>query len=143
MSRIRLLRRRIVAGVLDVRTRLHRDDRVLGFLLVGFGIAEIERTLLDSEFDGVAYRQKERMLRVFRANVVDDFIGLKDVVLAENLLRGFLLVVRAKNFTGDALAAVLGGAAGLGIHGEQHAAVIRRQVVCQEGWTDGKERRAS
>src|SRR5690242_807205 len=93
-------------GRVLVFARRHGDDDVLVLFVVDFGHSEDELVLVDAELCHFADGQQYGMLVVFRADAIDNVVGLKNVFLAKQFLSLFVLAVGAEDFAGDGLGAL-------------------------------------
>jgi hypothetical protein len=86
-----------VLSVLHALAHLHGNNRVLALLRVAFTVQDVDLVLSEPVLDGITDREQLGMLCIHRANVIHDAVALQDVLLAEHLLRLFVLAVCTKD----------------------------------------------
>lgn len=65
--------------------------------MVVLGIEEVELVFVDAKLDHFTHRQEGRVLRLRRADVIDDVVALQNVLLAKDFLRVLVGRICAKH----------------------------------------------
>src|SRR5437763_5278986 len=111
---------------------LHRGHGVLALFAVELRDSQEQLVFLDPELRAFAHRQQYRMLLFARTNAVHHSIGLQHIFLAQHLALFLVRSIRAKDLSGNALAAVFVNSARHRVHVRDGAGLAENWLILRE-----------